>query len=45
MRSLHATFGTGFDKFLYSAIAPGVFRDFFEPVSADKLRAEEEGCK
>jgi hypothetical protein len=45
MRNLRATFGLGFDKFLYSAIAPGVFRDFFEPVSAEALRAEEEGCK
>lgn len=45
MRKLRATFGLAFDKFLYSVIAPGVFRDFFEPVSADALRAEEEGCK
>jgi len=45
MRSLRARFGTGFDRFLYSAIAPGVFRDYFEPISAQTLRAEEDGCK
>ena len=45
MRSLRARFGASFDRFLYSAIAPGVFRDDFEPISARTLRAEEDGCK
>src|SRR5437588_7489769 len=45
MRNLRARFGAGFDRFLYSAIAPGVFRDYFEPISAQTLRAEEDGCK
>ena len=45
MRNLRARFGAGLDRFLYSAIAPGVFRDYFEPISAQTLRAEEDGCK
>ena len=45
MRNLRARFGASFDRFLYSAIAPGVFRDDFEPISARTLRAEEDGCK
>ena len=45
MRNLRARFGANFDRFLYSAIAPGVFRDYFEPISAQTLRAEEDGCK
>lgn len=45
IRRLRARYGAAFDRFLYSAVAPGVFYDFFDPQSADALRAQEEGCR
>lgn len=34
-----------FDKYLYTAVAPGVFYTFFEPQDVKKLVAEEAGCE
>jgi|ERR1043165_483252 hypothetical protein len=45
MNALRAKFGTRFDQFLYEVAAPNVFRDIYEPVSVQQLRAEEEGCR
>jgi hypothetical protein len=45
IRRLRARYGVAFDRFLYSAIAPGVFYDFFDSQSADALFAQEEGCR
>jgi hypothetical protein len=45
MRDLRAKFGTAFDQFLYEVAAPNVFRNFYEPVSAQKLRDVEGGCR
>ena len=44
IRDLRAKFGSRFDQFLYEVAAPNISRDIYEPVSAQKLRAEEEGC-
>ncbi|HEV2720871.1 MAG TPA: hypothetical protein VG323_12690 [Thermoanaerobaculia bacterium] len=45
IRNLRRMFGSRFDQFLYSAIAPSVFRDLYTPTSAQTLRWQEEGCK
>lgn len=47
IRRLRQIFGVReFDRFLYSAIAPGAFHDFFELApTAAALRAQEEGCQ
>jgi hypothetical protein len=34
-----------FDRYLYTALAPGVFFTFFEPQDAQQLRARERGCQ
>jgi hypothetical protein len=45
MRELRAKFGVRFDQFLYEVAAQNVFRDIYEPTSAQKLRFEEGGCR
>ena len=45
IRALRQKFGSRFDRFLYSAIAPSVFRDLYTPVSPETLRRKEEGCR
>ena len=45
IRDLRRKFGSRFDRFLYSAIAPSVFRDLYTPVSPETLRQKEEGCR
>jgi len=45
MRHLRKVFGHRFDQFLYSVIAPSVSRDIFEPITAQQLRNQEEGCQ
>jgi hypothetical protein len=44
IRRLRLVFGSRFDRFLYTAIAPGVFYDFFEPQRAADLLAQDLGC-
>ncbi|HEV2722923.1 MAG TPA: hypothetical protein VG323_23060 [Thermoanaerobaculia bacterium] len=45
MENLRRRLGPRFAEFLYTAVAPGVSRTFFEPVSAEQLRRQEEGCR
>src|ERR1051325_129387 len=45
MHDMRAKFGTLFDRFLYDVAAKNVFRDIYEPISAQQLRSEEEGCR
>lgn len=45
LRRLRSLFGSRFDQFLYTAVAPGVFFTFFEPQSAAILLAQERGCE
>lgn len=45
IRHLQKAFGKKFERFLYSAIAPSVSRDIFEPITAEQLRHQEEGCQ
>ena len=43
IKRLRSIFGLRFDQFLYSAIAPGVFRQLDVPLSESELRAKSEG--
>ncbi len=45
IQRLQKTFGSSLDRFLYSAVATAVFREFDAPVSAQELRWKEEGCR
>ena len=45
IKTLRATYGKAFDRFLYVAIAPKVRKTYLVPVTSDQLRDEARGCR